>query len=186
MKKLLAIALVAGSLISGVFGQEKTRLDNISLVLPVRMLTSTAEKGIGIDWHGYTFSSNLFGFCTGASFWVPMSLFDSNTNYYEFYMDGSFGVAFKVLDTDMLQVILSPGGTISMYDLMDSGFRFDFGIFGDACASFKLLDDLYLSAGVQMNYYLYSWTTIPGYYSGTDNKTFLSFSPRIGITYFGN
>lgn len=184
MKKLLAIVMIAGSLITSVFAQEKNRFDNVSLVIPVRMETDPAKKGIGVDWHGYTFSSSLFGICTGASFWVPMSVFDSDSNIYSFFMDASFGASFRLLDTDMFQLILSPGATISMYDWFDSGFQFDFGVFGDACASFKLFDDMYLSAGVQLNYYLYSWATFVGS-SGSSSKKFCTIAPRIGITYFG-
>ena len=73
MKKLLAIAMIAGSLITSVFAQERVTLNNVNLVIPVRN-ASGSTKGIGVDWHGFTFKNSSFGILTGCSFWIPLDL----------------------------------------------------------------------------------------------------------------
>ena len=188
MKKLLAIALVAGSLISGVFGQEsgsKNMLDNVSLIIPTRTSTSYSMTGIGFDWHGYKFNGSSFGIVTGAAFWVPMDVFDDTYGLFAFNLNGSIGASFDVIDNDMFAVFVSAGGIINMYDVMESIFRFDFGAFAEASFSYKLFDDWYFTGGVQFNYYFYSYAIYPGAGSGVPvDKRPYEIVPRIGVTFY--
>lgn len=186
MKKLLAIALVAGSLISGVFGQESSSnnmLDNVSLIIPTRT-ASGSTNGLGFDWHGYKFNGASFGIVTGAAFWVPMSIFDSNNNAFAFALNGSIGASFSVLNNDMFALFISAGGIINMFDIMDTIYEFDFGAFAEASFSYKLFDDLYLTGGIQFNYYLYSYLIWPGMGSAGGNEGIYEIVPRIGVTFY--
>ena len=183
MKKLLAIAMIAGSLITSVFAQERETLNNVNLVIPVRN-ASGSVKGIGVDWHGYTFKNSSFGILTGCSFWIPLDLLSNNSSgAYAFDLDGTFGASFKVLDTDMFSAILSAGVNINMFDVMDVLYEFDFGVCADACVNFKLFDDFYITGGVQFNYYFYSYALIPGYAGAGANEGITTIAPRIGVTF---
>lgn len=185
MKKFLAIALVAGSLISGVFGQESSTgmLDNVSLILPTRTASATSN-GIGVDWHGYKFNGGSLGIVTQCSFQVPMAVFDNEYGIFAFNLDGSIGATFSVLNTDMFALFISAGGTINMYDVMDAIYEFDFGVFAEASFSYKLFGDMYLTGGVQFNYYLYSYAIWPGVGSGGASDGVYEIVPRIGVTFF--
>lgn len=182
MKKLLAIVMIAGSLITSVFAQEKTTLNNLSLSFPIRMASGTA-KCIGVDWHGYSFSNNTFGLCTQASFWLPLDALKDNTyGAFAWGLDGSIGPSFRVLDTGLLALVVSVGGTLNFFDAMDVIFELDLGAFADVCFGFKLSDDLYISAGIQYNYYFLTYYMV-GSSSGSSDKSIQTFAPRIGITY---
>jgi len=175
--------MIAGSLITSVFAQERSTLNNLSLVIPVRNASGTS-KGIGIDWHGYTFKNSSFGILTGCSFWIPLDLLSSNSSGYAFDLDGSFGACFKILDTDMFSAVISGGVNINMFDIMDTIYQFDFGVFGDACVNFKLFDDFYITGGVQFNYYFYSYLIWPGVGSDGGNYGVTTVAPRIGVTFY--
>jgi len=163
-------------------------LGNISIDFPIRkssqMQGSFVGNGFGFSFHGYQFKDSSFGYMAGASIWMPVAALESNSGVFQFNLDGSFGLAFKLFDGDMFASFISAGVTVNMFDIMETIFDFDFGVFGDACLSFKLFDDFYITGGVQFNYYLYSYAIWPGVGSSSGNWGIYTITPRVGITMY--
>lgn len=179
MKKLLAIVMIAGSLITSVFAQEngKEKLSTFNLSFPMLYSGTKTTNLIGIDYHDYSFSSGLFGYYMSGSISVPFSVFDPDTSGWAFLFDSAFGASFRVLDTDMMSLILGAGIT---FDFIYSMMMFiDVGVCADACLNFKFSEDTYLTGGVQFSYFPLGWAFTEGF-PKTSKHTLIA--PRIGIT----
>ena len=179
MKKLLAIVMIAGSLITSVFAQEngKEKLSTFNLSFPMLASGSASTNFIGIDYHDYSFSSSLFGYFMSGSVSVPFSVFDPDTSGWYFLFDTCFGASFRVLDTEMMSLILSAGITFDY--MLSMVMFFDLGVCADACLNVKLSQDTYLAGGVQFSYFPVGWLLSDGFQRKSQHTLLV---PRIGIT----
>lgn len=181
MKKLLAIALVACSLVTSVFAKEGTeQLENVSVTFPIMKVWEM--NTFGIDFHAYEMSSETFGYAVGTSISFPMQKSGDFLGVFCMFMDTNIGPCFRLIDSGKFSLILTPAIDLQILDLANIVFVFSIGAQGDVLANLKLTDSLYISGGVSVTYSFYSFGLL-GDYSFGGELTGLTIAPRIGITY---
>lgn len=155
------------------------------------------QTNVGIDLNADYFFTDLIGVGTDISFVLPLKAHCNGTatkinadGQKVFYLDFFLGPAFRVLNKDKMQLIVTPG-----FDMMYTNIKIStasstmkmssmsFSVGADAKFAYKFTDKFAANAGLYAGY-TFNNRLKSGNTTTSSNPKIFVLTPKIGATYF--
>lgn len=190
MKKILVTLSLFLAFVSSAFALDLQIGADLTMPVQIRKPAgydkSVVQTNLGIDVNADFFFTDLIGIGGDISFVIPLKgHYDGNSykingdGYKTYSLDMFVGCAFRLLNKDNMQFIVTPGLAFdyswAKYDLGPLGTYkdsdTDLGIGADAKFAYKFNDKIGINGGAFM-----------GFYFDTYNRFVIT--PKVGATYF--